>query len=120
MQLRRRTLIGWAGLSAAGAATGPFAAGPAAAGLPVRRSALVRVGVDGSIRWQTPVPLGPDEQGSDAVTARGRVFLAQDGTLRSYDVTSGAAGWARTLGGTAVQLLTVDGLVLVVVSSGPG
>jgi len=83
----------------------------------VRRSALIRIAVDGSIRWQTPVPLGPDERGSDAVTARGRVFLAQDGALRSFDVVSGAAGWAQPVAGIVWQLLTVDGLVVVVASS---
>ena len=86
----------------------------------MRRSALVRVAVDGSIRWQTPVPLGPDEQGSEVVVGRGRVFLGQDGALRSFDPASGAAGWVRALGGSAGQLLTADGLVLLVVLQGPG
>ena len=81
----------------------------------MRRSALVRIGVDGAIRWQTPVPLGRDEQGSEVAVGGGRVFIAQDGVLRSFDPASVTPGWTRGLGGAAGQLLTADGLVLVVV-----
>jgi len=109
MRFNRRDLFVWGGLSAVTATRRPVVAGPAAPGLPVRRSALVRVGVDGSIRWQTPVPLGPDEQGSEVVVGRGRVLLGQGGALRSFDPVSGAVGWVRELGGSAGQLLPPTG-----------
>lgn len=127
MELGRRELLVWGGVSAAttGGWVRPVGASPSAAeqvepagpAPAVRRSALVRIGVDGAIRWQTPVALGPDEFGSQVAVGRGRVFLAQDGALRSYDVTSGRPAWAAPMAGIMWQLLAVDGLVLVVGSS---
>lgn len=130
VDLPRRRLLRWGAGSAVGvgtaalvgtaadtAAGSPACGSTAAADPPVRRSALLRIAADGSIAWQTPVPLGQDEQGSAVVAARGRLFLAQGDALRSFDVASGKPGWVRTVSGVPGQLIALDGLVLLVLSS---
>lgn len=64
------------------------------------------------MRWHTSVPLGADDGGSAAVVTRGRVFLFQAGSLRSFDLGTGRPGWSRPFTGDGAQLVPVDGLVL--------
>jgi outer membrane protein assembly factor BamB len=130
MGLRRRELFRWGAVATVGAGAGLTASTTGAeqasaeqAGAPVavRRSVLLRYSSDGAVRWQTSVPLDPNERGSEVMAGGGQIFLVQGGALRSFDLATGAPRWVRPLAAvTSGSPLVMDGLILVVLSAADG
>jgi outer membrane protein assembly factor BamB len=76
---------------AAAAACGPF---------PPRHAWAEAIGVDGTVRWTTPLPLvhdgGQDNQPPVATATTG--YFAQEGVLRALSLADGQQLWAQTAG----------------------